>query len=517
MAPLEPLAGTAELAPTTTTTPSAAAAPIPRRRSLSVSSHTAQTHLSASVTSIRSTATTATGIHALTARLGFGGVARRTLGIALLLVTVCLWTTSNFLASYIFSDHTYDKPLFVVYINTSVFALSLVPMMVRFVAREGVVGVRRELRALVRNDGPSSGNNSSKERAGFGGGSGGRSVVASLATMRQGKKTPTDEEHHGLLAGSGEGDSFDDSLDEEEAAAADEEHHQQQRHGEGSSSGTFELDDTLSDPDGGAASGPTTPKLSLRETAVLSLEFCGLWFCANYFASACLEYTSVGSVTILTSTSSVWTLVFCAALRVDTFTMRKFLGVLASLAGVVLISTVDLSGASDEDRGTFPHKSTASIAIGDGMAFFSAIVYGLYVTVMKRRVGDEDRVDMPLFFGLVGLFNLVLLWPGFLLLHWTQIEPFEWPPTGKVWAIIVLNSISSFISDMSWAYAMLLTTPLVVTVGLSLTIPLSLIGEMIQYAQYSSWIYWVGAGIVLLSFLFINHASSEGGVDKEGS
>jgi solute carrier family 35, member F5 len=62
---------------------------------------------------------------------------------------------------------------------------------------------------------------------------------------------------------------------------------------------------------------------------------------------------------------------------------------------------------------------------------------------------------------------------------------------------------------MSWAYAMLLTTPLIVTVGLSLTIPLSLIGEMIQYAQYSSWIYWVGAGIVLVSFLFINHESVE--------
>lgn len=64
---------------------------------------------------------------------------------------------------------------------------------------------------------------------------------------------------------------------------------------------------------------------------------------------------------------------------------------------------------------------------------------------------------------------------------------------------------------MSWAYAMLLTTPLLVTVGLSLTIPLSLIGEMIQYQQFSSFLYWVGAGIVLLSFLFINHES----VDEE--
>ncbi len=56
---------------------------------------------------------------------------------------------------------------------------------------------------------------------------------------------------------------------------------------------------------------------------------------------------------------------------------------------------------------------------------------------------------------------------------------------------------------------MLLTTPLVVTVGLSMTIPLSLIGQIILNTQYSSALYWFGAIIVLLSFLFINHESHE--------
>lgn len=56
---------------------------------------------------------------------------------------------------------------------------------------------------------------------------------------------------------------------------------------------------------------------------------------------------------------------------------------------------------------------------------------------------------------------------------------------------------------------MLLTTPLVVTVGISLTIPLSLIGEMIQYNQYAGVIYWVGAAIVLVSFVFVNQESSD--------
>jgi solute carrier family 35 protein F5 len=47
-------------------------------------------------TSARTTESSASG---LKARLGLAGVARRTLGIGLLLITVFLWTLSNFLAS----------------------------------------------------------------------------------------------------------------------------------------------------------------------------------------------------------------------------------------------------------------------------------------------------------------------------------------------------------------------------------------------------------------------------------
>lgn len=390
MAPSDPLVANTELPPEPEAT---------RRRSVSTSAY-----LSSSIGSLRSNAIPSqkSGIHAITARLGLGGVARRTLGITLLLVTVFLWTLSNFLASYIFSDHTYDKPFFVVYINTSVFAISLIPMLVRYVRQHGWEGVRMEIREFLQNR-KSTVHGTVRER----------SRRESLRGRPRTKSS--DDEDQGLL-------SSDDDEDLEEGAGS---------HSTGSS--TFEITDPQSTLDQGAE------KLSLRETAVLSLEFCMLWFCANYFASAPLEYTSVGSVTILTSTSSVWTLVFCAVMRVDTFSMRKLTGVMASLAGVILISTVDLSGKSDEDRGSFPHKSQASIAIGDGMALFSAIIYGLYVTVMKRRLGDEDRVNMPLFFGLVGVLNLLLLWPLFFVLHWTNIEPFEWPPTGKVWAIIIVS------------------------------------------------------------------------------
>ena len=76
----------------------------------------------------------------------------------------------------------------------------------------------------------------------------------------------------------------------------------------------------------------------------------------------------------------------------------------------------------------------------------------------------------------------------------------------------------SLLSDICWAYAMLLTSPLVVTVGLSLTIPLSLVGQMILNSQTSSLTYWLGAFVVLLSFIFINYQSKEQeGAPKLGS
>lgn len=132
---------------------------------------------------------------------------------------------------------------------------------------------------------------------------------------------------------------------------------------------------------------------------------------------------------------------------VERFTVRKLAGVIASLIGIILISRVDLSStdfppADDGSSGTFPHKTTAEIALGDAMAAFSAVMYGVYTIVLKRQVGDESRVNMVLFFGLVGLFNMLLLWPGFIILHFTGIEPFVLPDTGRIWTIVLVRDTS---------------------------------------------------------------------------
>ncbi|KAL1797668.1 hypothetical protein ACET3X_004274 [Alternaria dauci] len=386
---------------------------------------------------------------------------RHAVGIALLLATVFLWTASNFLASTIFADNSYSKPYFVTYTNTTFFILPLFPMFIHhvWVDRHRPNSAPQHRQPILAH-------------------------VHDLLQRRVGKwKLFRDHESASSLSSSNKSRN-----DEAAEVLLSSSLHGSQSFGD-RKNGEQDMDQGM----------------TVKDTAKLALEFCFLWFLANYFAAACLEYTTVASSTILSSTSSIWTLLLGSIMRVERFTLLKLIGVLASLGGVALISMVDVSGETDENRGSFPHKTPKELAIGDVMAFVSAVLYGFYTVFMKARIGDETRVNMPLFFGLVGLANVLLLWPGFIILHLTGIEPFELPPTSRILNIVLINSASSLISDFCWAYAMLLTSPLIVTVGLSLTIPCSLVGQMVLDAQYASALYWVGAAIMVLSFLFINH------------
>lgn len=276
-------------------------------------------------------------------------------------------------------------------------------------------------------------------------------------------------------------------------------------------------DNTLPDPSSFAAPhNPTDTQLTTRETFWLAFRFSLLWFASNYFNSASLQYTTVASTTILSSTTSVFTLIVGALWRVERFTWRKLLAVIVCLLGVFIISRADKDEDS-RDEGRFPHKTPRELLVGDAMALVAAMLYGLYAVAFVKVVGDESRVRMPLFFGFMGVVTIVLLWPGMAVLHWTRLEPFSWPQDAKVWTVVVTNAVASLVADIAWAYALLFITPLVVTVGLSLTIPLSLVGQMIINAQYASFVYWVGSLIVLSSFVFINYESKPVQEHREGS
>ncbi|KAK9265307.1 hypothetical protein V1519DRAFT_378194 [Lipomyces tetrasporus] len=239
--------------------------------------------------------------------------------------------------------------------------------------------------------------------------------------------------------------------------------------------------------------------LTIHETSMLSLQFCVLWFAANWLANACLSYTSVASGTILACTSSFFTLLIGSLFGVEKFTHRKLFAIAASLVGIILISTQD---SADDDENN--NLTAGSIVVGDLMSLGSAAIYGLYTSLLKLRIGDESRINMQIFFGFVGIWNTIMLWPVLVVLHLTGAERLEMPPTPYVWLILFLNCLATLGSDYLWIVTILLTSPLVVTMGLSGTIPLAVIGDIIfNHVHVSLW-YLVGAILVGSAFFVIN-------------
>jgi solute carrier family 35 protein F5 len=119
-----------------------------------------------------------------------------------------------------------------------------------------------------------------------------------------------------------------------------------------------------------------------------------------------------------------------------------------SFGGVLLVSLSDSS--QPKPTGHPPSRPLQQQAdwqalrpiLGDSLALLSAVFYSLYVILLKVRIRSESRIDMQLFFGFVGLFNVLSCWPIGVVLHLTGVETFELPSTGKAITAIVINVIS---------------------------------------------------------------------------
>uniref|UniRef100_A0A3Q1JAG3 Solute carrier family 35 member F5 n=1 Tax=Anabas testudineus TaxID=64144 RepID=A0A3Q1JAG3_ANATE len=235
----------------------------------------------------------------------------------------------------------------------------------------------------------------------------------------------------------------------------------------------------------------TVGKLTITDVAKISFFFCFVWFLANLSYQEALSNTQVAIVNILSSTSGLFTLILAAIFpsnSSDRFTLSKLLAVALSMGGVALVS---LSSMDNPD---------GKGVIGSLWSLAGAVLYAFYIVMIKRRVDREDKLDIPMFFGFVGLFNLLLLWPGFLLLHYTGFEAFELP-SQLVWTYILINGlIGTVLSEFLWLWGCFLTSSLIGTLALSLTIPLSILADICMQKVRFSWLFFVGAVPVFLSF-----------------
>lgn len=190
-----------------------------------------------------------------------------------------------------------------------------------------------------------------------------------------------------------------------------------------------------------AASLRVRRQKSHHKTARTALMFCILWFFANYMFQLALEPNDTAMVTLLSSTSSFFTLVLAAffpSSTGDKFTFSKFIAVILSIGGTVMVSITNLNE---------PKFSKGII-----LALMSAFFYSAYLVLVKRKSDTEEKIDIPLFFGFVGLWNILLMWPLFFVLNFSELEVFELPNHRQFLVLFLNGFVGTVLSEALWLW-----------------------------------------------------------------
>lgn len=254
--------------------------------------------------------------------------------------------------------------------------------------------------------------------------------------------------------------------------------------------------------------GPTP--LTGREILELSALLAVIYYSYNVLVMLALQYTSASNQTVLGSTTTIFTLFVGVYLKVDRFTLKKLVCVATSLIGVILIN-VSENQVAENDGNKYKPKNPA---LGNLLSLLGAFCYAFYLLLMKMKCGTGKKTtNERQLFGWVGVCTFIMGTPLLAIVHYLEVEKFMLPPTWEIFGMVLINAVFSIVSDYVTVLAMLLTSPLVTSLTLTSSIPITIFVDFVilhvtggdsDSPTSNLLLYGFGVLSILVSMILIN-------------
>ncbi|GMI47203.1 hypothetical protein TrCOL_g5658 [Triparma columacea] len=225
-----------------------------------------------------------------------------------------------------------------------------------------------------------------------------------------------------------------------------------------------------------------------------------------------LTMISVSSSNALYQLQCVFTVWFACLFLGEKMDRRKWLGCSIAFVGIVgVVLPPYLQDTDDESDSTSAPKNQL---FGTLLTVMSAVTWAMY-EVGYTYVSDIKNAEMPLTsskfdsimetmttLGMIGIANAVAVVPLLFVLHFSGQEKFGLPESSDVSVRLFVNACLSFIFDLSFALAIYLTNPVIVSISSALVIPLSFLADHLLHSMEINY-FSIGATPLVLVGLFI--------------
>lgn len=289
-----------------------------------------------------------------------------------------------------------------------------------------------------------------------------------------------------------------------------------------------------------------------KRLAKLTLILSVIWFISGYSWYISLAHTSVTANTIISNSAFIWTLILSVFLLQEKLSSLKIACCFFCLCGLIIVT---FAGNHSEEDGV------DQTTLGFILICFSTILNAAYDVFYKRfapssdnknrenesisspSIQENDEIDAPqiddfiqdcdeedpnnseveqeqekesvdiprvdqevpffdscLFLGFTGFFVAIIFWPGIPILNWLGIEEFEVPSESTSF-LLFLNVILDGASTLGTFAAISWTSPMFTDIALLLTIPTSVIFDVIIHDYILPYYGWIGVTMLIIGFL----------------